>query len=184
MVYTGPLKEEPIAVELHNTLYAMGGVRHDGLSEAWLEALGDRLPAAGAGPWPGRGELVALRDAIRSALQAAVLGTPPDGEALDAINRASAGAPRSPAVVRSPGGDLVAGTAHHGASRARIVVAAFARDAIDLLTGTKAGDLRACGAPGCVLLFVKDHPRREWCSNACGNRARQARHYERVRRRG
>ena len=65
-----------------------------------------------------------------------------------------------------------------------IVVAAFARDAIDLLTGPTAGDLRACGAPGCILLFVKDHPRREWCSNACGNRARQARHYERVRRRG
>jgi predicted RNA-binding Zn ribbon-like protein len=60
----------------------------------------------------------------------------------------------------------------------------LARDAIDLLTGTTAGDLRACGAPGCILLFVKDHPRREWCSNACGNRARQARHYERVRRRG
>jgi predicted RNA-binding Zn ribbon-like protein len=36
-------------------------------------------------------------------------------------------------------------------------------------------DLRACGAPGCVLMFVKDHPRREWCSVACGNRARQAR---------
>jgi hypothetical protein len=43
--------------------------------------------------------------------------------------------------------------------------------------------LRACGAPGCVLMFLKDHPRREWCSNACGNRARQARHYDRTRKR-
>jgi predicted RNA-binding Zn ribbon-like protein len=39
--------------------------------------------------------------------------------------------------------------------------------------------LRACHALGCVLLFLKDHPRREWWCNACGNRARQARHYAR-----
>ncbi len=177
MAYEGPLRNEPIAVELHNTLYLAGGVPHDGLSDAWLDALGDRLPAEGAGPWPARGELAALRDAVRSALQAKALGEPHDAAALDAINRASAGAPRSPTVD----GDLVAGTDYHGASRARIVLAAFAWDAIDLLTGPQ--DLRVCGAPGCVLLFVKDHPRREWCSNACGNRARQARHYERVRRR-
>jgi predicted RNA-binding Zn ribbon-like protein len=171
---------EPIAVELHNTLYVAGGARHDGLSDAWLEALGDRLPAAGAGPWPGRDALVALRDAIRSALQAAALGRPQDPAAIDAVNRASAGAPRSPAAI--PGRDgLVAGFDYHGASRADIVLAAFARDAIDLLTSPH--ELRMCGAPGCILLFVKDHPRREWCSNACGNRARQARHYERVRRR-
>jgi predicted RNA-binding Zn ribbon-like protein len=69
----------------------------------------------------------------------------------------------------------------HGASRAQVVLAAFATDAIDLLTGPHRQDLRACGAPGCVLLFLKDHPRREWCSAACGNRARQARHYARTR---
>jgi predicted RNA-binding Zn ribbon-like protein len=68
----------------------------------------------------------------------------------------------------------------HGASRAQVVLGAFAIDAIDLLTGPDRRDLRACGAPGCVLLFLKDHPRREWCSAACGNRARQARHYART----
>ncbi|HEY0690395.1 MAG TPA: CGNR zinc finger domain-containing protein [Kribbella sp.] len=26
---------------------------------------------------------------------------------------------------------------------------------------------------------MKDHPRREWCSTTCGNRARAARHYAR-----
>ncbi|NGN91340.1 CGNR zinc finger domain-containing protein [Nocardioides sp. KC13] len=40
-------------------------------------------------------------------------------------------------------------------------------------------ELRACGGPGCVLYFVRDHPRREWCSAGCGNRARVARHYRR-----
>lgn len=56
-------------------------------------------------------------------------------------------------------------------------LAAVAAESIDLLTGADAALLRACYAPGCVLYFVKDHPRREWCSAACGNRARAARHY-------
>ena len=41
--------------------------------------------------------------------------------------------------------------------------------------------LRACLGPGCVLYFVQQHPRREWCSAGCGNRARVARHYHRHR---
>ena len=63
-----------------------------------------------------------------------------------------------------------------------VALAALAADAIELLTGPERENLRACGAPGCVLIFLKDHPRRTWCSAACGNRARQARHYERSRR--
>ncbi|HEY0937513.1 MAG TPA: CGNR zinc finger domain-containing protein, partial [Trebonia sp.] len=53
--------------------------------------------------------------------------------------------------------------------------------AVELLGGPGAGELRACYAPGCVLYFVKTHPRREWCSVACGNRTRAARHYQKVR---
>jgi predicted RNA-binding Zn ribbon-like protein len=41
--------------------------------------------------------------------------------------------------------------------------------------------LRACYAPGCVLYFVQQHARREWCSRECGNRVRAARHYARHR---
>jgi predicted RNA-binding Zn ribbon-like protein len=55
-------------------------------------------------------------------------------------------------------------------------------ETIELLTGDERPRLRACNAPGCVLYFVKDHPRRQWCSNACGNRARAARHYQRHRK--
>jgi predicted RNA-binding Zn ribbon-like protein len=51
---------------------------------------------------------------------------------------------------------------------------------IDLVAGDET-PLRACYAPGCVLYFVQDHPRREWCSTACGNRVRAARHYRRHR---
>jgi predicted RNA-binding Zn ribbon-like protein len=48
-----------------------------------------------------------------------------------------------------------------------------------LMAGENPVGLRACYAPGCVLYFVNSHPRREWCSTACGNRARAARHYQR-----
>jgi predicted RNA-binding Zn ribbon-like protein len=111
-----------------------------------------------------------------------VAGTAQDAAALEVINRASARAPRSPIATWRPDADPVAATDHHGASRADLLIAALAADAIELLTGPRRGDLRACRAPGCVLLFLKDHPRREWCSNTCGNRARQARHYHRTRR--
>ncbi|TDB71592.1 ABATE domain-containing protein [Micromonospora sp. KC723] len=59
-----------------------------------------------------------------------------------------------------------------------IALATVAAEAIALLTAPDL-ILNACHAPGCVLYFIKDHPRREWCSTACGNRARAARHYRR-----
>ena len=60
-------------------------------------------------------------------------------------------------------------------------LSAAAAQAVGLLTGDAARLLRACQAPGCVLYYVRQHPRRSWCSNACGNRARAASHYRRHR---
>lgn len=67
------------------------------------------------------------------------------------------------------------------ASPTRSALAELGYHAIELLTGPTAATLRACHAPHCVLYFVKSHPRREWCSQACGNRVRAARHYARTR---
>jgi predicted RNA-binding Zn ribbon-like protein len=180
-MYLGPLRDEPPAIELHNTLYVAGGRAHDGLEEAdaWLDGLAGRLPDVLGAP-PTAAELAALRGPVRAALRAAAEGAAPDPAALGAISRAAARAPSSPAIVRRAG-VVEAVVDHHGASRADVVIAALAADAIELLTGPHRHDLRTCGAPSCVLLFLKDHPRREWCCNACGNRARQARHYRRHR---
>jgi hypothetical protein len=206
MGYSGPLRDEPLAVELHNTIYATNAGAVDGLADpasvrAWLAALEPRLRASAlrpgrlpaaeaggpsprsaglpAGPWPSAGELVALRDAVRPALQAAAEGRRPARNALDALNAASRRAPCAPIAVWHPGKPPSPGTDVAGASRADLVLATIAADAIDLLTGVHRDDLRTCGAPRCVLMFLKDHPRREWCCDRCGNRARQARHYER-----
>ena len=60
-----------------------------------------------------------------------------------------------------------------------VVLAELARAGVALLGGPDRQRLQVCHAPGCGLFFVKQHPRREWCSTACGNRARAARHYSR-----
>jgi predicted RNA-binding Zn ribbon-like protein len=184
--YSGPLRSEPLAIELHNTLYASRGRTIDGFvdaeeSKAWLTAIGKRLPAGGTGDHPSLQELVVLRAAVGQALHAVIDGRPPPRTAIETLNRASARAPRSTAARWRRTGAALSEPRLHTDDRADVVVAAFAADAIELITGPRRDAIRACGAPGCVLLFLKDHPRREWCSDACGNRARQARHYERSR---
>lgn len=186
--YPGPLRDEPLSVELHNTLYASGGELIDGLGDsascdAWLAALRRRLPPDGerAGPQPA--ELIALRHAVREAFQALLEGQAPPRTSIETINRCSARAPRAPMAQWRPDEPPLPGWDFGAASRADVVLGALAADAIDVLTGPNRANLRACGAPGCVLVFVKNHPRREWCSGACGNRARQARHYRRTHNR-
>jgi len=179
--YPGPLREEPIAVELHNTLYASRGRIVDGLAgdgrAAWLDAIAERLPEPARGAPVAGGALEDLRRHVRAVLASALAGVAPPPGSVAALNDA---AERAPVSRRIEGEAAVA--VHHGAAE-DVLLAAFAADAIELVTGRRRVALRACGAPGCVLMFVKQHPRREWCSAACGNRARQARHYARTRER-
>lgn len=188
--YPGPVRHEPLAVELHNTLYAVRGELIDGLEtadglSAWLATVSDRLPArardADASRQP---EFLALRDAVREALHAALERKPVPAAALEVVNGVAAKAPASPFAIARADGPPRAETRYHTADPTEVALATVAADAIGLLTGADAEHLRACGAPGCVLMYVKDHPRRTWCSAACGNRVRQARHYRRVRRAG
>jgi predicted RNA-binding Zn ribbon-like protein len=177
---------EPVSVEFANTRHAVRGEIIDGIADrsqldAWLTGHGSRL---GVRPprRPAVGEFRQLRDAIRALFDAATTGHAPPRDALALVNVASAGGQVHPelrwgradapeAVIRSDAGTATADA-----------LAALARDAIAILGGPLRERLRRCGRPGCVLFFVKDHPRREWCSNACGNRVRAARHYRRRQR--
>ncbi|NMO90964.1 CGNR zinc finger domain-containing protein [Actinomycetospora sp. TBRC 11914] len=128
--------------------------------------------------------LRALRDALRCLAAEATADDRPTwtspvtdaDQAVAVVNDAASAAPTWSALERDEGGALVRVTRSHG-SAALAVVAAVAEQAVDLLAGS--ADLRACRAPGCVLYFVRQHARREWCSAGCGNRARVARHYRR-----
>jgi predicted RNA-binding Zn ribbon-like protein len=184
--YPGPARGEPLPIELHNTLYAVRGGIVDGLAEAsdlhaWLAAIADRLPVDAASVDTDRlDEFVSLRAAVREGLHAELERRAASDAALATLNRCSARGPESLHLTQH-GRARAAEIRHHAANATDVVLGVIAASTIDLLGGPQAGDLRACGAPGCVLVFLKDHPRREWCSATCGNRARQARHYARKR---
>ena len=121
-----------------------------------------------------------ITDHTRAVAEQLAEGTSID-DAVQTVNAEAAALPAR--LLRRSGRTTSAdrtSTSPVAAARAMIAV-----DAVALLAGDpESGPLRACLAPGCVLYFVADHPRREWCSPACGNRARVARHYERTTRRG
>jgi predicted RNA-binding Zn ribbon-like protein len=185
--YPGPLRQEPLAVELHNTVYAVRGELIDGLEtpadlSAWIAGLGERLPMSpGDVDLTRHAEFLALRGVVRDGLHAVLEGEPVSEGVLRVINRAAAQAASWPTAVVDAEGRLNAETRYRATDATALALGALAADAVEVLAGSSREDLRACGAPGCVLMFVKDHPRKRWCSAVCGNRARQARHYQRKR---
>jgi predicted RNA-binding Zn ribbon-like protein len=184
------LPDEPPPVRLMSTIWAdIDGV-HDDLRSAadldeWLDAIGtDR-----AGARTTEGELAlacALRDAVRRLAafvtqdtRAAAASAMTDvAAALDQVNSTAAELPALLLALRDGRLEL---SADGDTSLVTTGLARVARQAAGLLGGDDAARLRACYAPGCVLYFIKTHPRREWCSVACGNRVRAARHYQRIR---
>ncbi|MFF8604340.1 CGNR zinc finger domain-containing protein [Streptomyces sp. NPDC015346] len=109
-------------------------------------------------------------------------GWSPDGRADPALERlnalAAASPPPAPRAVRAESGLLVRELGDEPDCRA--LLAAVARDAVDLLTDpTARALLRRCEGDGCRRCYLDTSRgrRRRWCSSeACGNRERVARH--------
>ncbi|MFF9032967.1 CGNR zinc finger domain-containing protein [Streptomyces iakyrus] len=57
--------------------------------------------------------------------------------------------------------------------------AALAHAVITFLASPGRDRPRPCHAPRRVRYFLTEHPRREWCTPRCGDRARVARHHRR-----
>lgn len=183
------LPGEPAPVRLMNTVWADRSGPHDDLETAadlrtWIDAVGSTPGAVGTGDLAS---FRALRDALRRLAAFATDDTRPAAAsptrevaaAVAEVNRAAALAPGWPVLELD--GDALARRFGSAADPVSQCLAALAVQGIELLTGPGREDLRACYGPGCVLYFAKDHPRREWCSSGCGNRARAARHYARHR---
>ncbi|WP_441251112.1 CGNR zinc finger domain-containing protein [Kitasatospora sp. McL0602] len=166
-----PLTGEPLSLDLLNTRWRAGG-EHDLLTdldgyEVWLSSAGlaDRCPADAAG-------LAAVRVA-RDALESVLAGTGETG-VLNAVlghgrvrRELSAAGPLETVETDAPEW-LAAWLA--------------ADDYLDLL---RQGEhrIKQCSGPTCVLRFfdTSQNGRRRWCSMAaCGNRAKAARHYEKI----
>jgi predicted RNA-binding Zn ribbon-like protein len=193
---SAPLLGEALPIDLMNTIWADRHGGHDALASeddvaAWLRAVDLGGPTWSAAQTIAResGEhLRVLRDAFRR-LASSVTRDPRDrgqsevserASAVEILNQATRSAPTWPELVWASGRPprLVQRSAQSAGPRA---VALIARAGVELFAGPARVELRACLAPGCVLYFLADHPRREWCSTACGNRARAARHYSRHR---
>jgi predicted RNA-binding Zn ribbon-like protein len=184
------LPDEPRPLRLINTLWADRVDVHDDLStaadlRAWLSAVDLHVPK-GTVALSSLADMHDLRDAFR-ALAAFVTS--------DVRIRVTADQSITAAIrtVNTAAGKSVAAAQLRVESSAleRVVVrpgtplesafSVLANEAIELFTSGDRERLTACGGPGCVLYFMKDHTRRNWCGDACGNRARVARHYRKVR---
>lgn len=178
-----------------------GGVGDDldtveGLTR-WVREHPAVLDRAPAGHWqadpPALEAVRSLRAAVRVLLAHAVRPDapgpadarrpPPVTEALQRLNAAAAAVPTVPVLRWREGHDptVTDRPAPLALTGHRAMTATLARAAIGFLTGPDLHALRACHAPRCVRYFLKEHPRQEWCSPSCGNRARVARHHERHR---
>lgn len=173
---------EPLAVELANTIAVTDGGLKDLLLtqddvEEWI-----RTEGAGGGV-PRLREARRLRDAVRELFAAVLEDREPDPHAIEVANAASRAGPARPALSWPRGGRPQVLDGDHGAA-GKAILGAIARSAIEIMGGSDRDRLHRCEGPECVLLFVAEHPRRRWCSpDACGNRVRVARHYQRHRER-
>ena len=140
--------------------------------DAWLTAVGIDRHGAKATEYELR-SAIRLRDAVRRLAAHATGDDRPAAasaiahldEAVTVLNEHAAKLP-PPAIATSPSGLRRAREAP--ASDVTIGLADIAQQAVALLAD-RGDQLLACHAPGCVLYFVKSHPRREWRSVARGN---------------
>jgi predicted RNA-binding Zn ribbon-like protein len=197
---SAPLLGEPLPVELMNTMWADRDGVHDALADpdeavAWLSAIashvdpavGDELARVGSRDSAHLARaLRGLRDALRCLAADAThdnrtAGASPITDiraAVADLNQTAAAAPLWSALELRTGAPPTRVFRSTG-SAPEAAISQIANAAVALFAGPDRDLLRACHAPGCVLYFVKQHPRREWCSAGCGNRARVARHYQR-----
>ncbi|MFE3102683.1 CGNR zinc finger domain-containing protein [Nocardia tengchongensis] len=185
---------DPLALRLANTIRATSRGLTDAFgtpesTREWLVAnaanIGVYLDLEAYLPTEAeRAALVDLRQSVRALFAEYVAPHPPSSadatvlplfpEALAAVNTAAAPALRLLEWDREgprPEYRLVT------TSDVDTVKAGLADATIEFFGGPQAAQIRVCPAPRCVRYFVKSHPRQEWCSVACGNRARAARHY-------
>lgn len=164
-----PLKNEPLPLDLLNTVWVIDGIRYDLLAEdaglrLWLDLHGFDVPAGGRVRFP----LVEARETMRAFLI--------DSE--DAVAREPLNAVLARGAERTRIG-------HGGVEREADVSPTWLapwRAAMELvhLYEHHSDRIRRCANPDCVLWFldVSRPGTRRWCSMAgCGNREKARRHY-------
>ncbi len=173
---------DSLALELANTrLRGARGEERDllvapGDLERWLRAHEHELGPIDPEVALRLPEFRALREAIEALLAAAADGRRLPGPALERVNGYAADVPVVPRLEDGEDGPRAVEQPVRTSPATR-ALAAVARSAIRLLAGgTAIGRCRRCGR-----FFPAGRTGRIWCSPACGNRARVARHQARRR---
>jgi predicted RNA-binding Zn ribbon-like protein len=126
---------------------------------------------------------IGVRDLLHSVFSGIANGRPLRDRELSELNSALA---ETPAFlrVRARSGRL-ATTWDSAAEGLSQILFPVLSDAANLLASASLGRVRECASAECACLFVDEsrNRRRRWCDmNACGNRMKARRHYERSRR--
>ncbi|GAA1432618.1 CGNR zinc finger domain-containing protein [Streptomyces thermospinosisporus] len=174
-----------ICLDLLATTHPVERLGSPEVLRAWITGSGLVPPGtslAHADPsWPA-----AFRE-LRGCLGPLVRGRPAPGSAswdraLSRVNDLARAAPPAPCAVPGDDGALV--RCLDAPPGLAALLAAVARDAVDLLTDPVArASLRQCEGDNCPIVYVDTSRgrRRRWCSSeVCGNRERVARHRRRA----
>jgi predicted RNA-binding Zn ribbon-like protein len=178
-----PGEDASIALALANTLLHGPSGPADLLTDAsaagiWLANQVASQPSATLHP-ADLARLIRLRSAIRDVLGAVAAARQPAPSHVALLNQTTAAAPGA-IQLRIGQQTLTRSWSPSGGPAFDIALAALAADAIELATGDRAEQIRQCEAHSCIRLFLREHARRRWCSNNCGDRVRAARHYQRL----
>lgn len=178
---------EPLAVEFTSSWHFESGALLDeietqeGLAN-WIDAYRFRLGMSS-------GERISISDedvhvalrvrsAVRDLLDALVDQTSPPPGSLDLVTKVAARLDDTTVAWPAAGPHLVWPDDTPTIDKALTQVCA---SAVRLITSPRRELLRRCPAPSCVLFFSALRKTQRWCSPACGNRARVARHSARAR---
>jgi predicted RNA-binding Zn ribbon-like protein len=123
-----------------------------------------------------RRRVLTARTTIRELLDAAVDRRPPGPDALRLVNLWSYAGAAS--LLTWTGAEPQLGWPPSMAVGDRLITQVCA-STLRLLGSPRRRLLSRCPAPRCVLFFTAVRPGQIWCSPACGNRGRVARHYKR-----
>jgi predicted RNA-binding Zn ribbon-like protein len=182
-----PILGEPLPIELANTLYRSGGHVTDFLASgeliaAWFahapEARGHVPTAATIGKPAGCAAVRELRDAV-NALCDHLAGNASrvPASAVGVLNRFASGASSHVELQWKLAADPRAVRKYSGAAN-HVFLAGLALAAIEFFAGPDRLLVRRCATPVCELFFVQHHHRRNFCSEPCSQRTRQARYYK------
>jgi predicted RNA-binding Zn ribbon-like protein len=171
------------AVDFTNTEIVVRGELRDLLQRDadlvhWVQQAGFNL-----GSRLNPGDLSAareLRTALKAVFTARIDGQSAGKKALAVINRHLAHHCTREILLASGDGVRFELAPSVKALSVSALLASLAHEGARLLASPQAEQLRHCGNPDCILLFVdisRSH-RRRWCSmDTCGNRAKVAKHY-------